>query len=86
VITGVSGREKKRTEERLRACGALGPNEEISGAVEAVRSLSTTPWKGYGRCSKKASAKTGLFRCVRKGCRKSSPTSEEGSGRIGRPE
>jgi hypothetical protein len=35
-MTGVSSREKRRAEERLRACGALGPDEEISGAVEAV--------------------------------------------------
>jgi hypothetical protein len=36
AMTGVSGREKRREEERLRACGALGPGEEISGAVEVV--------------------------------------------------
>jgi hypothetical protein len=36
TTTGVSGRGKRRAEERLRACGALGPDEEISGAVEAV--------------------------------------------------
>jgi hypothetical protein len=36
MITGVGGREKKRVEERLRACGVLGPEEEINGAVEAV--------------------------------------------------
>jgi hypothetical protein len=35
-VTGIGAREKKRAEARLRACGALGPNEEISGAVEAV--------------------------------------------------
>jgi hypothetical protein len=35
-MTGVNGREKRRAEERLRVCGALGPDEEISGAVEAV--------------------------------------------------
>jgi hypothetical protein len=36
ATTGVSGWGKKRAEERLRACGALGQDEEISGAVEAV--------------------------------------------------
>jgi hypothetical protein len=36
TATGISSREKRRAEERLRACGALGPDEEISGAVEAV--------------------------------------------------
>jgi hypothetical protein len=35
-MTGIGGREKKRAEARLRACGALGPDEQISGAVEAV--------------------------------------------------
>jgi hypothetical protein len=35
-MTGVDGREKRRVEERLRVCGALGPDEGISGAVEAV--------------------------------------------------
>jgi hypothetical protein len=43
VVTGISGREKKKAEARLRACRALSADEEISGAVEAVRSLSTTP-------------------------------------------
>jgi hypothetical protein len=36
TTTGVSGRGKRRAEERLRACGALGPDEEISGVMEAV--------------------------------------------------
>jgi hypothetical protein len=36
VVAGIGGREKKKAEARLRACGALGPHEEISGAVEAV--------------------------------------------------
>jgi hypothetical protein len=36
AVTGVGYREKRRVEERLRACGALGPDEEISGAVEVV--------------------------------------------------
>jgi hypothetical protein len=35
-MTGVGGREKRRVEERFRACGALGPDKEISGPVEAV--------------------------------------------------
>jgi hypothetical protein len=35
-MTGVGGREKRRAEELLRACGVLGLDEEISGAVEAV--------------------------------------------------
>ena len=36
TIVSIIGREKRRTEERLRACGVLGPGEEIIGAVEAV--------------------------------------------------
>jgi hypothetical protein len=36
AATDIGSREKRRAEERLRACGALGPEEEISGAVEAV--------------------------------------------------
>ena len=36
TIVGVGAREKKREEERLRACGILGPGEEINRAVEAV--------------------------------------------------
>ena len=36
TITGIVGREKKWAEERLRAYGVLGPEEEINGAVEAV--------------------------------------------------
>jgi hypothetical protein len=36
ATTSVSGRGKRRVEEWLRACGALDPCEEISGAVEAV--------------------------------------------------
>jgi hypothetical protein len=35
-MTGVGGWEQRRAEERLRACGVLGPDEEISGAVEVV--------------------------------------------------
>jgi hypothetical protein len=35
-MTGIGSREMRRVEERLRACGALGPGEEISGAVEIV--------------------------------------------------
>jgi hypothetical protein len=35
-MTGVDGREKRRAERQLKACGGLGPDEEISGAVEAV--------------------------------------------------
>jgi hypothetical protein len=35
-MTGIGGQEKKRAEEWLRAFGALGPDEEISGAVEVV--------------------------------------------------
>ena len=36
TIVDVVGLEKKRAEERLRACGILGPGEEINGAMEAV--------------------------------------------------
>jgi hypothetical protein len=36
TTTGIGGREKRGAEEWLRAGGALGPDEEISGAVEAV--------------------------------------------------
>jgi hypothetical protein len=36
AMTGVGGRERRRVEERLKACGALGPDEEIKGAVEAI--------------------------------------------------
>ena len=36
TIISVVGQEKKRAEERLRACGVLSPREEINGAVEAV--------------------------------------------------
>jgi hypothetical protein len=35
-VTGIGGREKRRAEGRPRACRALGLDEEISGAVEAV--------------------------------------------------
>jgi hypothetical protein len=35
-MTGVGGRETKRAEKRLRAFGALEPDKEISGTVEAV--------------------------------------------------
>jgi hypothetical protein len=35
-MTGIGGRERRRVEERLRVCGALGPDEEINGAMEAV--------------------------------------------------
>jgi hypothetical protein len=38
MVASIGGREKKKAEARLRACGALGANEEISGAVEAVSS------------------------------------------------
>ena len=33
---GISGQEKKRAEERLKACRVIGPNEGIGNAVEAV--------------------------------------------------
>ena len=36
TIVGIGGREKTKAEGRLRACGVLGPDEEINGAVEAV--------------------------------------------------
>jgi hypothetical protein len=36
MVTGIGGREKKKAEARLRAYGALGANEEISGTMEAV--------------------------------------------------
>ena len=36
TIVSIGGRERRRAEERLRACGALGDEEEISEAVEAV--------------------------------------------------
>ena len=36
TITGISGRKKKQVEGRLKACGALGPEEEIGNAMEAV--------------------------------------------------
>ena len=36
TIVSISGRERRRAEERLRACGALSHNEEIREAVEAV--------------------------------------------------
>ena len=36
TIAGISDREKKRAEERLRACGVLGPHNEIGNIVEAV--------------------------------------------------
>ena len=35
-MVNVNGRERKRAETRLRACGVLGPDEEVKGAVEAV--------------------------------------------------
>jgi hypothetical protein len=35
-VTGIGAKEKKKAEARLRACGDLGPNEEISGIVEEV--------------------------------------------------
>jgi hypothetical protein len=72
-MTGVSGREKRRAEERLRACGALRPDEEISGAVEAVTFNDTVG--ELGRSLKKVSMKTGLFRWDRNKLTKSSPTS-----------
>ena len=36
TITDISGWEMKRAEERLRAFGVLGPDDEIGGAVKAV--------------------------------------------------
>jgi hypothetical protein len=36
MVTDISGWEKKKAEAWLRPCEALGANEEISGAVEAV--------------------------------------------------
>ena len=36
TVVGIAGREKTRVEERHRAWGVLGPEEEINGAVEAV--------------------------------------------------
>ena len=41
MITGISGQERKRAEERLKACGVLGPDDEIGNAVEAVSSDDT---------------------------------------------
>ena len=35
-MVNINGRERKRAETRLRACGVLGPDEEVKGAVEAV--------------------------------------------------
>ena len=35
-IVSISGRERRRAEEHLRACGALSHDEEIGEAVEAV--------------------------------------------------
>jgi hypothetical protein len=48
TITGVGGREKKRAEERLRACRVLDPEEEINEAVEEV---SFDDVKDYARGS-----------------------------------
>ena len=36
TIVGISSRERKRVEARLRACGALSYDEEIGEAVEVV--------------------------------------------------
>ena len=36
TLADINGRDKKRVERRLKACRALGPDEEISGTVEAV--------------------------------------------------
>ena len=36
TIVSISGRERKRAEARLRACGALSHDEGIGEAVEAV--------------------------------------------------
>ena len=36
TLIGISSREKKKVEEHLRSCGALHPDEAISGAMEAV--------------------------------------------------
>ena len=36
TITDISGREKRQVEERLKACGALDSDDEISSVVEAV--------------------------------------------------
>jgi hypothetical protein len=36
MVTGIGSRKKKKAEARLRTCGTLHANEEISGAVEAV--------------------------------------------------
>ena len=36
TIASIGGREKRKVEECLRMCGALGSDEEISGVVRAV--------------------------------------------------
>ena len=36
TIVGIKGRERKRAEIRLRACGVLGPEEGVREVVEAV--------------------------------------------------
>ena len=36
TIVGINGRERKRAETHLRACGVLGPDEEVREVVEAV--------------------------------------------------
>ena len=36
TIANISGRKKRKVEEHLRACDALGPDDKISSAVEAV--------------------------------------------------
>ena len=36
TITDIGGREKRQVEGCLKLCEALGPNDEISGFVEAV--------------------------------------------------
>ena len=35
-VVSVADREKWQVERRLKACGALGPKDKISGAMEAV--------------------------------------------------
>mgnify|MGYP000258751508 CR=1 FL=1 len=36
TIAGIGGREKREVEQRLRMCSALGSEEEIGSALEAV--------------------------------------------------
>jgi hypothetical protein len=84
MITGVCGREKKWTEERLRACGVPGPGEEINGAVEAV-SFDDTLEKLREVFEGGLSEDRTVPLCSEK-MYESSPTSEKGLGRFGRPE